>query len=73
MQKPVMREPNSVRYWRLNSIDALRMQYAGVLEPPADPEESERRKAAFTELRQLVAHEAAVMERAKRIFSFRSR
>lgn len=44
------------------------MQYADVVEPPADPEAMQRRQRDMAELRQLEARERAVKERAKRVF-----
>lgn len=61
------REPNSKRYWRLNSLAGLQTQFP--LPSPADPEEKERQDALRTEYRQLQQREAAVRARHTRMTS----
>lgn len=59
------RDPNSVGFWRRNSIEALRVM-TQCFEPPADPEEMARRDANTRELRALCSREEAVLTRYRR-------
>lgn len=60
------REPNSVGYWRHNSIMALR-DMTRYTEPPADPEEMARRAADARDLKALLARQEAVLTRYRRM------
>jgi hypothetical protein len=62
-----MREPNSARYWRLNSIIALRETARNQCQP-LDPEEFAAMRKRSRELAELEAREAAVKVRAARRF-----
>lgn len=61
-----VREPNSVRFWRLNSIEALAI-ILNFGEPPADPEDAERRVARRVQFNSLKARERDVQARYQRM------
>lgn len=60
------REPNSLRYWRLNTITALRETRASEAEA-LDPEDLETIRANNAELASLEARERAVKARYARM------
>ena len=60
---PEITEPNSARFWRLNEIAALKAEFEGCLEPPADPEEKARRENNTERLKALTRREKAVQLR----------
>lgn len=62
-----MREPNSKRFWRLNTLAAYREERRGWGERAADPEEHEERSAFRAEAGALRAHEDAVLARYERM------
>jgi len=59
--------PNTVRFWRLNTIAGIRMTDWDY--PPADPEQKDRQDAAAALLRALETREAEVKARYERITS----
>ncbi|MCC7684717.1 LPD7 domain-containing protein, partial [Janthinobacterium sp. FW305-128] len=64
----VEREPNSVGYWRRNTIDALTMQLTGYLPEVSDPDQMEQWDKLHKELKEAKTVQAEVEKRYDRIY-----